>query len=145
MIEYIPKAYNGIISKWAYDTAAKLIANYAAIEEELENMIDEKHQNEVKTSNVLPSNPTLRIVEQREPKKKIIMAIDKAYNTIPAEFQKMVEKNIVEKVPLRNIDYASKNTVSKYRRKVIIETAHNLGFIDDLQFEEIRKVEMKKK
>lgn len=140
---YKPKKYKTLPAD-VYRRAIDAVRAYPRLEEEVANMIDERHAPDVPVKNKEPSNPTASIAERREKKLKEIAIIDKALNTIPVEYQNMIYENIVDLKPMANIEGVSRATLTRYRMKVIVEVAHSTGLIDDAEYEGIRKAEFKR-
>lgn len=141
--DYKSKKYK-LLPNDVYVRTLWTIRSYERIEKELQDMIDERHVEEVQVRNRTPGNPTAKIAERREKKLKELAAIDKALNTIPTEYQQMVYDNIVRYKPMHTISGASERTLSRYRMKVIVEVARNKGYIDDVEYEAIRQYQIRK-
>lgn len=136
MGKYIPKINK--LPNYIYRTTVDFIRGYDEMESELEDMIMEKHVEEIPVKNKTPGNPTAKTAERRERKLAKVKAIDKAFNTVPAEYQGMLFDNIVYETPMEEIEGASRATLTRYRVRIIVEAAHNLEFIDDIEYGEIK-------
>ena len=115
------------------------IKDYEALEERAEELIHEKKYEEVPVKNKMPNSPVEKISENRERIVARIKAINKAFNTVPAEYQAMLWDNIAEGKAMKMIEGVSPATLKRYRKRVITEAAHNLELIDDIEYERLTK------
>lgn len=139
MRNYQEKKYRKILQPHVYQTALRYLKSYDALQEDLQNIIDEQHRAEVPIKNRTPSNPTLSIVERRENKYRQVQKIRTAFEKIPEEYRKMVELNTVKGVPMKDIEGASHSTLSRYRIRLVLEVARNFELITEYEYSEALK------
>ena len=132
MREYKRKIYRDLPDD-IYKRALEYIRGRERLESELADLIDARHVSEVPVKNRTPSNPTAKIVEQRESRKDKLRIIDDAFNCIPEEYRTMVYRNITG-TPMYEIEGASGGTLHTYRKRVLIEVAHRTGDMDEVEY-----------